>query len=639
MRKYLKWWLLCMLAVSIVMFNAHDTSASEIKYKDVMVVYSNDAGKEQIMKLASSIENHFEQLKVVQGNFTSDTLIRLKQSKGIQVIEKNPTTLKTQGTALSSIKPLVNLRMMGIQNAWKQNVTGEGIRVAIFDTGVADIPALANVKKYSFVEDDDSTQEDESLPTDFDGHGTAVAGLIGGQVSKRLVDGYLVGVAPDVDMYSVKVFDNDGAKMETILKAVEWAIENHIDMINMSLGTPKDDQILYQAIKRAYESGITMVAAAGNEGNLQPVQYPANYKEVIAVSSIDSNRSIWRKSNTGNQVEYTAPGVDINVLTPNDSIVKMTGTSMAAPHVTGMIALLKQQYPTYTTSELRSVLRNYAIDLGDTGRDSLYGYGLLNTTIKSPSNVSKLSASSIKKTSAILHYEMAKNSIVPVKKYRVEVTGKKAITTTDNNYTLKGLKQGTTYKAKVITISPLGKESAGKTISFTTTKDSASKIYVSNNKTKISKIIKKIRSGKKLNLKTEFLPVYVVYNNLTASQQKYVKKYRYKLNLTAISTTNKSKQVKATNLSNMKKKKYTTITFKTAIKSSSLKVSHIYINHSGNSIASFKLSKSKNGKTIKLSTKKNLATGKYVILINRKGLKTLKGRTFKNSVAVKFTVK
>lgn len=639
MWKYQKWCLSFMLALSIITFNADDTSASESEYKDVMVVYSNDAGKEQTMKLATSIENDFDQLKIVQGNFTPSNLVRLKQSKGIQVIEKNPTILKTRGTSLSSITPLANMRMMGVQNAWKQDITGEGVRVAIFDTGVADIPALANVKKYSFVEDDDSTPEDESLPTDFDGHGTAVAGLIAGQVSKRLADGYLVGVAPDVDLYSVKVFDNDGAKMETILKAIEWAIKNHIDIINMSLGTPKDDQILYQAMKRAYEAGITLVAAAGNEGNLLPVQYPANYKEVIAISSIDNNRSIWRKSNTGKQIEYTAPGVDINVINPNGSIVKMTGTSISTPHVTGMIALLKQQYPTYTTSELRSVLRNYAIDLGDTGRDSLYGYGLLNTTIRNPSNVSKLSALSIKKTSAILHYEMAKNTIVPVKKYRVKVTGKKAVTTTNNNYTLKGLKQGTTYKAQVTTISPLGKESTGKTISFTTVKDSASKIYVSKNKTKINNIIKKIRSGKKLNLKKEFFPVYVVYNDLTTSQKKYVKKYRYKLNLTAISTTNKSKYVKATNLSNMKKKKYTTITFKTAIKSSSLKASHIYVNHSGNNLTSFNLSKSRNGKTIKLSTKKSLTAGKYVIIINRKGLKTPKGKTFKNSIAVRFTVK
>ncbi len=639
MWKYRKWWMSCLLAISIVSFHAQDTSASASEYNDVMVVYNNAKGKEQVKKLAFSIENDFETLKIIQGNFNSENLARLKQSKDIQVIEKNPTTLKTRGLSLGSITPLVNMRIMGVQNAWKQNNTGKGVKVAIFDTGVADIPALANVKKYSFVEDNEETPEDESLPIDTDGHGTAVAGLIAGQVSTRLNDGYLVGVAPDVDLYSVKVFENDGANMVTILKAVEWAIENNVDMINMSLGTVKDDLILHQAIKEAYEAGITMVAAAGNDGNAQPVQYPANYQEVIAVSSIDQYRKIWRKSNTGKQIEYTAPGVDINVLDLTKPYTEMSGTSIATPHVVGMIALIKQQYPTYTTSELRNVLRNYAMDLGDMGRDSLYGYGLLTTSIKNPSNVSKLSTLAIKKTSAILHYEMAQNTIVPVQKYRLEVTGKKAIITTDNNYTLKGLKQGTTYKAKVTAISSLGKESTGKTISFTTAKDSVSKIYVNKNKTKTNNTIKKIRLGKKLSLKTEFLPVYVVYNDLTSSQKKIVKKYRYKQNITAISPVTKSKYVKATNLSNMKNKKYTTITFSKAIKPAVLKASHIYINYSGSNMNGFSLSKSRNGKMIKLSTKKTLKAGKYVIFIDRKGLKTSKGNTYKNSIAVKFTIK
>lgn len=639
MWKYRKWWMSCLLAISIVSFHAQDTSASASEYNDVMVVYNNAKGKEQVKKLASSIENDFETLKIIQGNFNSENLARLKQSKDIQVIEKNPTTLKTRGLSLGSITPLVNMRIMGVQNAWKQNNTGKGVKVAIFDTGVADIPALANVKKYSFVEDNEETPEDESLPIDTDGHGTAVAGLIAGQVSTRLNDGYLVGVAPDVDLYSVKVFENDGANMVTILKAVEWAIENNVDMINMSLGTVKDDLILHQAIKEAYEAGITMVAAAGNDGNAQPVQYPANYQEVIAVSSIDQYRNIWRKSNTGKQIEYAAPGVDINVLDLTKPYTEMSGTSLATPHVVGMIALIKQQYPTYTTSELRNALRNYAMDLGDTGRDSLYGYGLLTTSIKNPSNVSKLSSLAIKKTSAILHYEMAQNTIVPVQKYRLEVTGKKAIVTTDTNYTLKGLKQGTTYKAKVTAISSLGKESTGKTISFTTAKDSASKIYVNKNKTKINHIIKKIQLGKKLSLKTEFLPVYVVYKDLTSSQKKIVKKYRHKQNITAISPVTKSKYVKATNLSNMKNKKYTTITFTKAIKPAILKSRDIYINYSGSNVNGFSLSKSKNGKIIKLSTKKALKPGKYVIFIDRKGLKTSKGNTYKNSIAVKFTIK
>ncbi|MGG0656145.1 S8 family peptidase [Rummeliibacillus pycnus] len=639
MLRNMKWWMLFAIAFCIVSYNSQNVSAKEPEYKDVMVVYSNTSGKEQIMKLASSIENNFDLLNIVQGDFSAEHLALLKQSHDIQVIEKNTATLETKGTSLKGIIPLANMRMMGVQNAWNQNLTGQGVKVAVFDTGVANIPTLANVKKYSFVEDNPETPEDDRSPLDTDGHGTAVAGIIAGQVGRQLADGNLVGVAPDVDLYSVKVFDPTGAEMETVLKAVEWAIENNIDIINMSFGTEQDDPILYQAIKQAHLAGITMVAAAGNEGNTNAVDYPAKYSEVIAVSSIDNYKRLWKKSNTGSQVEYTAPGVGIFTLSPTENYVQMTGTSMSAPHITGMIALLKQQYPTYTPSELRGVLRNYTIDLGDVGRDPLYGYGLINTAIANPSNVSKFSALQIKKSSATLHYEMAQNAIVPVEKYRIEVTGKKAITTTDTNYVLKDLKQGTTYRAKIITISTLGKESAGKTIQFTTAKDSASEIYVSHNKTKIDNVVKNINKGKKLNLKSEFLPVYTVYNDLTTLQKKAIKKYREKLNLTTISTTSKSTQVKATNLSNMKKKKYTTITFKTAIKPSTLKSSHVYVNYSGKNLSTFTLSKSKNGKTIKIASKKALAAGNYVILIDQKGLKTSNGKAVKNSIAVKFTVK
>lgn len=639
MRRKAKWWIPFVFVLCLFVYSPSNASAEEQEYKDVMVVYNNAEGKQQILELASSIENDFNLLHIVQGNFSEENLARLKKSQDIKVIEKKPAILETNSTSFNNITPLIDLRLMGVQTAWNQNITGQGVKVATFDTGVADIPALANVKKYSFVTDDPSTSKDESSPLDTDGHGTAVAGIIAGQVDKHLADGYLVGVAPEVSLYSAKVFDNDGAEMETILKAVEWAIKNNIDIINMSLGTDQDDPILYQAIKKAYAAGITMVAAAGNEGNAQPVDYPAKYNEVIAVSSINNSEKLSSFSNTGKQIEYAAPGENIYSLSPRASYVQMSGTSLAVPHVVGMLALIKQQYPTYTPSEFRKVLRNYVIDLGNSGRDSSYGFGLLNTTIEKPSNVSKLSALNIKKTSAILHYEMAENTIVPVEKYRIEVSGKKTVLTTDTNDVLKDLKKGTTYQAKVTTISALGKESSGKTIQFATAKDSAAEIYVSHNQTMINHVVKKINQGKKLSLKSEFLPLYTVYNDLSTSQRSAVKKFRGKLNLTTISTTAKSTKVKATNLANMKKKKYTTITFSTPIKSSSLKMNHIYVNFSGKTLNTFNLSKSKSGKTIRLSTKGNLAEGNYVIVIDQKGLKTTRGKSVKNSIAIKFSVK
>ncbi|MFJ8264112.1 S8 family serine peptidase [Rummeliibacillus sp. NPDC094406] len=91
-------------------------------------------------------------------------------------------------------------------------------------------------------------------------------------------------------------------------------------------------------------------------GNAHDVEYPANYSEVIAVSSIDNAKMLWKKSNTGDQVEYSAPGVNIYTLSPTKSYVQIAGTSMSASHITGMIVLLKQQHPTYPPSELRRLI-------------------------------------------------------------------------------------------------------------------------------------------------------------------------------------------------------------------------------------------------------------------------------------------
>ncbi len=310
-----KKWISTIVTTSILSiafpFFAH---ANTNQYDDVMIVYKNNDGKEQIENLAVSIEHTYDNLKTIEGTFTTESIDQLKKQPDIKVIEKNPKKVeafKTSSANLLSITPNWNINALQAQNAWKLGVTGKNVKIAVIDTGVAVKDSLQNIQRYSFVDDNPNTKNiDESSPYDVDGHGTFVSGIIAAGVGPKYFSN-IIGVAPDVSLYSLKVFEPDGATMESLMKALEWSIENHIDIINMSLGTTVDDPILKNGVEKAYDAGITLVAAAGNDGVGQNVEFPARYNQVIAVSSISQSNRISNFSNTGSKVEFTAPGSNV----------------------------------------------------------------------------------------------------------------------------------------------------------------------------------------------------------------------------------------------------------------------------------------------------------------------------------------
>jgi minor extracellular protease Epr len=154
-----------------------------------------------------------------------------------------------------------------------------------------------------------------------------------------------------------------------------------MDIISMSIGTTQYSQVFEEACDYAYSSDVLLVAAAGNsgDGNLTSnnVEYPARFDSVIAVSAIDSNgiAPIW--SSDGAEVELSAPGVSIYSTFLNDGYATGSGTSMATPFVSGVAALIKSDNPSLSSSEVRSMLCSNAIDLGSSGKDPVYGLGLV----------------------------------------------------------------------------------------------------------------------------------------------------------------------------------------------------------------------------------------------------------------------
>ncbi len=251
------------------------------------------------------------------------------------------------------------------------SVNGDGVRIAILDTGIDYThPDLdANYRGgYDFVGQD-------ADPMDDNGHGTHCAGIIAAED-----DGSgIVGVAPQAEIYAVKVLDsNGGGYISDVVAGIEWAIENDVQVISMSLGGNSDSYALRSACEAAYDAGILIVAAAGNDGRYSgygdTVDYPARYDSVIAVAATDQSdrRASW--SSTGPDVELAAPGVGIYSTYPG-GYKTISGTSMACPHVAGVAALVMETHPEWSNNLVRDQLTETA---GPLGRSTWYGNGLVN---------------------------------------------------------------------------------------------------------------------------------------------------------------------------------------------------------------------------------------------------------------------
>jgi subtilisin len=257
---------------------------------------------------------------------------------------------------------------------------GAGVRVAVLDTGIDyDHEDLDGNYRggYDFVFDDADPFDDS-----FNSHGTHVAGIVAAEE-----DGFgVIGVAPEVDLFAVKVLDGAGFGLEDwLIAGIDWAVQNGAEVINLSIQGP-DTQGLRDACDRAYEAGVLLVAAGGSSlAGGGPVRYPAAYASVIAVTGTDSLDLPGYFAPIGEELELAAPGVDVFSTIAGGGHDFLSGSSQAAPHVTGAAAL----YILSNTKDLsgdglldhedvRLMLQMEASDLGDEGRDEVYGYGLVN---------------------------------------------------------------------------------------------------------------------------------------------------------------------------------------------------------------------------------------------------------------------
>lgn len=291
---------------------------------------------------------------------------------------------------VESIQEAVDTVPAGIEiieapQIWAEANEGDGIVVAILDTGIDYnhpdlIDAVIDVKNFT----DEGAENDVF---DRNGHGTHVAGTI---AARREGSG-LVGVAPKAKLLILKVLDSQGVgSYEGIVQAMNYAADwrgpngEKVRAVNMSLGGPEDVLELHDAVKRLVDSEIPVIVAAGNEGDDREdtfeYSYPGSYNEVIEVAASTLTNEVAPFSNSNNEIDVLAPGVDIVSTWVNGQYAKLSGTSMATPHVVGAIALLitigeRTFKRTLTEAEIYALLVKRTVSLGNEA--TAEGHGLI----------------------------------------------------------------------------------------------------------------------------------------------------------------------------------------------------------------------------------------------------------------------
>lgn len=382
MKKILR--IAVILSVILVTLPHQGILATDLKQEKVIILFEHDIDYDLIKKVDGQVLSIFKTIHGVSVSVREDQIPFLRQGKNVKSVQfDQEVTIDSQVTDWGIEKVKADV-------AQKSGLSGAGVKIAILDTGVdMSHPDLRISGGKCFISED-LTQNICSSYADNNGHGTHVAGVIAAQDNTIGV----VGVAPSSNIYALKVLNHEGiGTTSSIIAGIEWAITNKIDIINLSLTTPTSDNAMKEIIDTAYKKGILVVAAVGNNGNsfgnTDTVEYPAKYSSVIGVGSINRNNVRVPTSATGLGVEVVAPGYQIYSTVPKnydtdglqDGYTWMTGTSMAAPFITGLLATYKENYPEKSNVELRELLIQNAVDLGNPGKDNWYGYGLAQAII------------------------------------------------------------------------------------------------------------------------------------------------------------------------------------------------------------------------------------------------------------------
>jgi subtilisin family serine protease len=303
-----------------------------------------------------------KKVKYIEPNFTYKAI-------GAERIPEIPTddkvSVQQDMTAQMNNQQSWHYEMINAPKTWENGTTGsDAVRVAILDTGIDyDHESLAE-----FVNTDLGKSFVSNTFNDGNGHGTHVAGTIAST-------GSVSGVMQEADLIPVKVLSDEGSgSLSAIQKGILYAADQGADVVNMSIGGGGYSQAMADACQTAVNRGTVVIAASGNESN-SSVSYPSRYDSVISVGAVDSNKQKANFSNYGSELDVVAPGVNIYSTYYGNRYNKLSGTSMASPHVAGVAGLMRSANRDISVNEVRSALINTAEDAGNS---NYYGAGIVD---------------------------------------------------------------------------------------------------------------------------------------------------------------------------------------------------------------------------------------------------------------------
>lgn len=370
---------LLLLGICVLAFtglNPGNTFADELEStaEEVIISFEDEIDYQALEEMGAEITEEFPSISAVS--------VTLPEGMPMQAASADSSIEHVEENAIvraAAQKSTWGYQKIKANTATSLGYTGKGVKIAIVDSGInskhPDLKVAGGMSKVGKT----------SPYTDQNGHGTHVAGIIGAQNNTIGT----VGVAPSASLYSVKVLSGEGiGTLEGVIAGIQWSIDQKVDIINLSLTTENNSLALEAIMKKAYSSGIIIVAASGNEGMnslFKDVLYPAAFSSVIAVGSVSEQNKLSYFSNFGPSQELVAPGENIWSSFANKNTVSQEdyayseGTSVATPFVAGTFAQYKEAYPHLSNSQLRETVKRAALDLGATGRDNKFGFGLVQS--------------------------------------------------------------------------------------------------------------------------------------------------------------------------------------------------------------------------------------------------------------------
>ncbi len=357
--------------------SALKTQAVEEEYVPGQVLISRREKTTELNVLREVQGKNIEVVEVPEGMTVEEAIVYFQDQPDIIAVEPNHYVYAQSLPNDPEFKNQWNLKTINYPGAWfevwendwnKIRIAAQDVWIGVLDTGITeheDLDFQGNILFHrgenlldpgKGIEPYDYTSENERS------HGTHVTGIMAAMTNNRLG---IAAAAPGVRIVPWRVLDRSSGPIDVLVEGIYAAVDEGVDIINMSLGTSRYNEFLHEAIQDAYDAGILLVAAAGNTGT-DRILYPAAFEEVIAVGAMDPDRRRAEYSNYGPELELMAPGTDVISLfgyhegSRKDSYGAMSGTSMAAPHVSALAALIMAEEPALDLEQVRFRMRETA---------------------------------------------------------------------------------------------------------------------------------------------------------------------------------------------------------------------------------------------------------------------------------------